>query len=68
MAKIVKVEIDEDGKVTMDYNGYVGKACVTEHNKILKAMNALGLRVDAEATVSTPKATTQATNKTQVRL
>lgn len=55
--KVIKVSIGEDGKVEMDYNGFVGNDCQVAHEKILKRLKDIGLDMDLSATESIPKPT-----------
>lgn len=68
MGKTIRINIDEEGHVEMDYNGFIGHACVQTHEKLLKRMNELGVKVDASATDSKPKNATLQSNKQKVSL
>ena len=36
--KTIRYMITEDGQITLDFNGFRGEACITEFEKILKAL------------------------------
>lgn len=44
--KTVRYVINPDGTVTLDFNGFKGKACVGEFRKISEALRDLGVVVD----------------------
>lgn len=53
MGKKITVRVSDKG-VSMDYDGFVGNACVSDHNRIVQGIQALGVK--ANATMSMPKA------------
>jgi len=50
MPNVIRYVINPDGSVTLDFNGFRGKACVQEFEKILKQLEKnFGVKVDSEA-------------------
>ncbi len=48
--KQVKVEITDDLKVKIDYNGFQGSACIEDFEEFEKALAALGIKLDSKET------------------
>ena len=42
----VRYVIDPDGSITLDFNGFQGKACIDEVKKILEALKEQGINID----------------------
>jgi len=50
MAKVIRYVINPDGSVTLDFNGFRGKVCVQEFEKILKQLEKnFGVTIDSGA-------------------
>ena len=50
MPNVIRYVINPDGSVTLDFNGFRGKVCVQEFEKILKQLEKnFGVKVDSEA-------------------
>jgi len=50
MAKAIKYIVTPDGEITLDFNGFKGKACITEFKKILEELEKnFGVKVDSGA-------------------
>jgi len=49
MAKVIRYVINPDGSVTLDFNGFRGKVCVQELQKILEKLREnFGIDVNIE--------------------
>jgi len=48
MVKTIKYVINSDGSVTLDFNGFRGKVCVQEFQKILEALKSDGITIDGD--------------------
>ena len=48
MVKTIRYAINPDGSVTLDFNGFRGKVCVQEFQKIIEALKRDGITVDGE--------------------
>ena len=46
MAKVIRYVINPDGSVTLDFNGFRGKVCIQEFQKILEALKSDGITID----------------------
>lgn len=45
---VIRYSITKDGQIVLDFDGFRGKACVEEFDKILKALkDNFGIEVDA---------------------
>ena len=55
MGHSIKIIVKQDGGTEYDYNGFQGETCKASHAQLLKKLKKLGVNVNAEATVSTPK-------------
>jgi len=60
--KNIKITINENGKVKIEYSGFQGSECFIEAKKLYEQMKALGLDVEIQATQPT-----QEFYKTQAR-
>ena len=41
--KKITVVIDEKGKVTVDFQGFIGQSCFIEHSHIIEFLKSLGI-------------------------
>jgi len=55
MGRSIRIVVKKDGGTEWDYNGFHGETCKTTHSRVLDNLKRVGLAIDAEATVSTPK-------------
>jgi len=46
MAKVIRYVINPDGSVTLDFDGFRGKVCIQEFQKILEALKSDGITID----------------------
>jgi len=46
MVKTIKYVINPDGSITLDFNGFRGKVCIQEFQKILEALKSDGITID----------------------
>ena len=53
MGKRIKLVIRKDGKIAMDFDGFVGTNCVDEAKEIKRRLKELGVEMDLES--ATPK-------------
>jgi len=53
MSQRLNIEIQEDGNVVVEADGFVGKACVLEAMKLIDALSELG--VDIQVSQFQPK-------------
>jgi hypothetical protein len=51
--KTIKVIIDKDGKVKIEYNGFQGDQCFLEAKKLYEQLKSLGVNVEIQATQPT---------------
>lgn len=63
--KGIEVIVDEDGKVTIKYTGFVGDACYHEARKLYQQLKSLGVDVEVQQIVPTQEAYT--TTKTYAK-
>jgi len=54
--KEVKIIIDKNGKITIDFNGFVGDDCFKEREKLQKLLRKYGLEIDIEHEERKPEA------------
>jgi len=55
----IKVEIDNEGKAKLLYEGFVGKLCFKEAERLMAGLKALGLDVDVQEVRETAQAQEQ---------
>jgi len=48
MAKTIRYSIDKNGNVTLDFNGFRGKACIQEFQKLIEALKSYGITIDGD--------------------
>jgi len=46
MTKTVRVLIKRDGTIVLDFDGFVGRACFAERERILEILSRFGINVD----------------------
>jgi len=48
MAKVIRYSINPDGSISLDFEGFRGKTCIEEFQRILEALKAEGVAVDGD--------------------
>ena len=54
--KEIKIIIDKNGKITIDFDGFRGDACFKEREKIVELLKKYGLEIDIEHEERKPEA------------
>jgi len=54
-AKEVNVTVNGDGTTKLDFNGFVGKSCLAEADKLREALARLGITLEETAFVPKPE-------------
>jgi len=62
--KIISIEVDEEGKVKVKYEGFIGEACFLEANKLYQKLKKMGININIEKTVKTKEYYRQKTKHT----
>ena len=54
--RVIKIEVDKDGKVTIDHQGFTGDACFKEDEKLYRILKAQGAEIKIEEVKKKPEA------------
>jgi len=52
--KTIRIKIEKDGKIVLDFDGYIGRACIRERDLILQLLQQLGVNTHIEDTEFKP--------------
>ncbi len=54
--KEIIIKVSKDGKVSVDFNGFVGKECFAERTRLEEILRRLGIDTKVEEEVKKPEA------------
>jgi len=54
--KVIRIEIDKDGKVTIDHRGFIGEACFDTDKKLYELLRRMGTKPETIKVIKKPEA------------